>query len=193
MNSQARPAGRGSIPAPGLLILTGASHTGKTTVASGVLKAVPPPAAFLSVDEVLQRTLRRVPGEIWSGIPLAYELIGAQLGILLDRGWFVVVESTFTYVPARGDGEFHSEALESLLAEAGSRDAPVLLVQLTAPENVVLERAEQTGRLDPSIVSATVALHGSATFPLSPEAIDTTALDAEESVARILDRLEGGA
>jgi AAA domain len=171
--------------------LTGASHTGKTTVANGVLTAVHPPAAFLSVDEVLQRTLRRTADEIWSNIPLAYQLIGAELGTLLDHGWFVIVESTFTYVPTQGNGEFHSEALEMLLSEAGSRDAPALITQLAASEKVVLERARQTGRLDPSIVSATIALHNSATFPLSPQLIDTTDFDAREFVARILGRLAG--
>lgn len=189
MDPKTRSAGRESIPAPGLLILTGASHTGKTTVAEELLRAIPPPAAFLSVDDVLHRVLRRVSDEPWSNIPLAYELLGAELGILLDGGWFVIVESTFTYVPAEGNGQFHSEALGGLLAEAGSREVPAFVAQLTAPGDVVLERARQTGRLDPSIVLTTLALHDSATFPLGPRVIGVDHFDTAESAAKILDWL----
>lgn len=189
MVDTAKAATGETIPAPGLLIVTGASHAGKTTVAEAILAAVPPPAAYLSVDDVLERTLLRSPGDIWTQIPLAYELLCSELKILLERGWFVVVESTFTYVPSRGEPEFHVQTLDLLIGEARSRDIPAFIAHLKAPGDIVRDRAERTGRLDQAIVAATVDLHDSASLPISPLAIDTDALDARESAALILERI----
>jgi len=169
-----------------MLVLTGASHTGKTAVANRLLETLPPPAAFLSVDDVLSRVLRRASGQIWSHIPLAYEILTAELGPLLGKGWFVIVESTFTYVSPTGEGEFHAEALERLVAAAEECSAPAFVAQLSAPENVVLKRAERAGRLDKSIVSRTVALHKSIELPLDPYLVDAGRLDPEQSADKIL-------
>src|SRR4051812_33086856 len=83
-----------------LLILTGASHTGKTSVAQELLRLCPPPTAYLGVDKTLRTVLVHPPGDSWAQIPLAYRLLHAQAELLLDQRWFVIFESTFTYVPA---------------------------------------------------------------------------------------------
>jgi chloramphenicol 3-O-phosphotransferase len=189
MNTHGGSTGQRSIPAPGLLIITGASHTGKSTIADEVLRAVSSPSASLSVDETL-RALRRPEGEIWVDIPLAYRLIAAELNVLLDEGWFVVVESTFTYVSPEGEGSFHDIAIQALLSEARRHGAPTLLAQLTAPRDTILERARQTGRLDPSVVRETVALHAAAELPAQTLALDTTTTGVEGTARAILDRLE---
>lgn len=173
--------------APELLILTGSSHTGKTTVAETILAQVSPPAAFLSVDGVLENTLKRPSGDIWSNIPLAYEVIAADLAILLSRGWFVVVESTFTYVSANGGGEFHADALSRLIEQATRCAAPVRIVQLTATPEVALARAGRTGRLSPEIVAATIDLHRSARLPGTPLVVDTDAVAAPAVAASVLE------
>lgn len=179
-------------PGTGLLILTGASHTGKTTVARAILDETSPPAAFLSVDETLERTLWRPPGDIWSNIPLAYEIIQAEARVLLGQRWFVVVESTFTYVDATGAGEFHDLAVERLAGEATRIGALVTIVQLRTPLETALARARSSGRLDASIVAETVALHQSPRLPLAPKVIETDQLDPAAAAAVIREHLRAG-
>jgi chloramphenicol 3-O-phosphotransferase len=181
-----------AIPARGLLVVTGGSHTGKTTIAKEVVTSVAPPAAYLAVDDVLERTLLQPPGLRWAQIPLAYELLGSELEILLERRWFVVLESTFTFVPPEGNPQFHSEVLAHLEGKARRLDAPVRVVQLMAPEDIVLSRARRSGRLDDKIVSATTQLHRTAKLPGSSLTIDTSRLGPTQSVAAILNWIDRG-
>jgi predicted kinase len=160
-----RKAPGGAVPTPGLLILTGASHTGKTSVAEAVLEAVDPPAAFLSVDNILEHTISRPPGDPWAQIPLAYELLEPQVGALLEHGWFVIVESTFTYVPENGASQFHREQLVQLIDIAERCNAPWLLIQLATTGATARGRAERTGRLPQKLVADTVQLHRNVTLP----------------------------
>ena len=177
------------VPAPGLLILTGASHTGKTSVAQALLRVTSPPAAFLSVDEVVLGTLARPPGNAWAEIPLAYELLTQQLELLLERGWFVVFESTFTYVPERGEPEFHAEQLEAAARVAERRGIPWLLVQLAADGDVARLRAEGTGRIAPEVVAGTIRLHEEARMPSSTLRLETGEATPDELARRILAEL----
>lgn len=173
-------------PAPGLLILTGASHTGKTSVAEEILGIVSAPAAFLSVDEVLFKTLARPSSDAWTEIPLAYELLRPQVETLLGKGWFVLFESTFTYVPESGSPEFHDGALRELVAVAEQRRTPWTLVQLSAAESEVTSRAANTGRLSHEIVRQTVDLHEVATLPGEPLRLDSTSRPPAELASRAL-------
>lgn len=184
-----RQAPRGAVPAPGLLILTGASHTGKTTVAQAILDRVGGPAAFLSVDDVLANTIARPPASIWAQIPLAYELLSAQLETLLGRGWFVVLESTFTYVPDDGEPEFHAAQLKQMVEIAQRQTAPWLLVQLRAGADVARARASQTRRLAADIVDRTAELHRSAELPEPSQRLETDGQTPDELALRVLTEL----
>ncbi|HEX6687065.1 MAG TPA: AAA family ATPase [Solirubrobacterales bacterium] len=190
MESSDRQAPRGTPPAPGLLVLTGASHTGKTSVARAVLDAAGPPAAFLSVDDVLATTIARPPGDAWAEIPLAYELLLPQVEKLLEKGWFVTLESTFTYVPELGAPEFHSDALQQLIQTAERHDAPWLLVQLAAGDDVARARADRTGRLDPDVVDRTAELHRAASLPETTLRLDSAERTPAELAELILGELE---
>ncbi|HEU5253426.1 MAG TPA: AAA family ATPase [Solirubrobacterales bacterium] len=149
----------------GLLILTGASHTGKTSVARSILDLKGSPAALLGVDQTLEHTLVRPPGDRWNEIPLAYELISLQTEALLRAGWFIVLESTFTHVPEEGPPEFHGGEIERLVEIALAAGAPWSIVQLNAAESTVIERAEASCRLPLAIVTKTIALHRGAAMP----------------------------
>jgi chloramphenicol 3-O-phosphotransferase len=166
--------------------LTGASHTGKTSVAEAVLRLAGPPAAFLSVDDELANTLVRPIHDGWAEIPLAYELLAPQVEILLERGWFVVLESTFTYVPPNGSPEFHADALAQLIEPAERRGIPLLLVQLVADEDVARSRAHRTGRLAPDIVARTTELHSQATLPDPFFRLDVADTTPDELARRVL-------
>jgi predicted kinase len=152
-------------PRPALLILTGASHTGKTSVGRAIMELAGPPAASLSMDEIVEYTLSKPGDDRWGEIPLGYRLLEPQAEILIGSGWLVALESTFTYVPESGPSQFHRSNLERLVAIASRREVPHLLVQLWVEEAVALERAARTGRLTPEIVAETVRVHAGVDLP----------------------------
>jgi len=163
----------GQAPAPGLLILTGASHTGKTSVARELLGIVSPPAALLAVDDTLRHQLVRPPGDPWQQIPLTYELLRPQVEVLLDHNWLVIFESTFTYVRTTGEAEFHADELRRLVQVAEERLVPHLVVQLRATGAEVRARARLTGRLAERVVEQTAKLHDSPDLPHSVLRLDS--------------------
>jgi hypothetical protein len=156
----ARPEGTG-----GLIVLTGASHTGKSSVAAAILATAAPPLAQLGIDLVLDHTLVRPVADRWEDIPLAYELSRAHLGLLLRHGWNVIFESTFTYVPTDAEPQFHRAEIERTLAAADEESAESLVVQLSVDREEAARRAGATGRLEPVNVIATIALHERASLP----------------------------
>jgi predicted kinase len=149
----------------GLLVLTGASHTGKTSVAHEILHLAPPPVALLGVDQVLGQVLVRPLGNRWKEIPLAYDLMLPQLEILLREGWFVVLESTFTFVPKTGPPELHLDRLEQFCQVGANADVFVLVVRLALPRDRVLSRVRETAQLSPEVVAKTLDLHEAADLP----------------------------
>jgi len=154
-------------PHGALLIVTGASHTGKTSVIQALVPHLHPPVALLGVDNTLEHTLVIPEGDRWAEIPLAYRLIQGQLNPLLDEGWLVVVESTFTYVPEEGQPSFHSDVLKQMILAAEQRGAASLVCQLQASVEATEQRQRDTGRIDPEVVAATERLHRSVEMPRS--------------------------
>ena len=128
-------------------------------MASAVLEAIDDKAALLSVDDVLVRTLVRPRTHMWDQIPLAYELLEPQAVTLLERGWNVVFDSTFTFVPDRGEARFYGDVLKRIVACAADVGTPCLVVQLTAARETLERRASRTGRLTPEVVRATEGTH----------------------------------
>lgn len=176
----------GDVPVPGLLILTGASHTGKTSVAEEILHRVEVPTAFLGVDDVLTRTLINPLGDIWAQIPLSYELLLPQAETLLKSGWFVLFESTFTLVHEKGPPEFHGNALGRLIAVADRCHAPWIVVQLKAGADQATSRAANTGRLSPEVVAETVRLHEEADLPSGSVSLSSNTSSRDELAQRAL-------
>jgi AAA domain-containing protein len=174
------------IPAPSLLVLTGASHTGKTSVAEEILRGVGAPTAFLGVDDVLTRTLIYPPGDVWAQISLSYELLLPQVETLLKRGWFVLFESTFTRVSEGGPSEFHGNVLDRLIAVADRCHAPWAVVQLNASADIATSRATDTGRLPPEIVAETVRLHDEAALPNGSARLNSKTSTRNELARRAL-------
>lgn len=172
--------------APKLLVITGASHTGKTSVAEALLGRVPPPAAYLSVDTILQITLTQPPGSVWGQIPLAYELMRLQAKALIGKGWLVVAESTFTYVPTTGTPQLHLDELRRLVLSAEDQRVSSTVVQLSAPAEQLAERARKTGRLAPDIVAKTARLHEATNLLDGTLRLDSGAQTAEGLASQIL-------
>ena len=169
----------------GLLIVTGASHTGKSSVIQAILPTLRPPAALLSVDTLLTTSLVLPSGERWSQIPLAYELIERQADVLLSHAWLVIVESTFTYVPPEGEPVFHRDALERLVDLGKRHDAASVVCQVCASSDLVAERSRQTSRLSPRVVAATAKLHEAAQLPAASVMLSTANKAVDEAAEEL--------
>ena len=176
-------------PVGSLLVVTGASHTGKTSVIQALLPRLDPPVAVLGVDDLLRRTLVRPEGDPWKEIPLAYELIERQVAALLERGWLAIVESTFTYVPPEGEGELHDDTLSQLIALAEQQRAPWLLCRIEAPAELTLSRSDQTKRLPSELVAAIYRLHAKLTLPVGTLKLSTAEHTPEEVAENLASRL----
>jgi hypothetical protein len=173
----------------GLLIVTGASHTGKTSVIRSLLPELRPPVALLGVDRTLEHTLVKPTGEKWAEIPLAYKLIQSQLEFLLDAHWLVIVESTFTYVPKSGPGSFHKIALETIVEAAKRRGAQSVVCQLQTSAQIAARRSLEEGRLDPVVVAETGRLHREAELPRLTQAISAGNRTVGEVAADVKEHL----
>jgi hypothetical protein len=112
-------------------------------------------------------------------------MLRAQVEELLRANWFVVLESTFTFVPPSGQPEFHGEEIERLIGVALAAGAPFLVAQLRAAEPILIERAKQTERLPLAIVTETLALHDDAEIPSPALTADTS----QRAVAQLAEDL----
>ncbi|MGC1166684.1 MAG: AAA family ATPase [Solirubrobacterales bacterium] len=174
------PVSEEAAPSPGLVVVTGASHTGKTSVSRALLPLLDAPVAWLGVDGTLDHVLVRPTADPWQEIPLAYDLLETQIDILLGRSWTVVLESTFTYVPEQGPPEFHHHAIRAMVAIAERRGVRHLVAHLTLDSTDAMRRAEDSGRLSPEIVAQTVALHEAAAMPAPSIKLSTQSANPEE-------------
>lgn len=168
-----------------LIIVTGPSHSGKSSAIRRVMRLVEWPSAWVAIDEIIGR-LSVGRDSVWpAALPGAYDVAAAESGALLRRGFTVFVESTFTFVPPGGTViERHPEQLERLLDVARRCDSPAAVIRFHSSEEELLGRRERTGRLDPDVVSGTARAH--AGFDLADALdVDTSAL-ARDQVAEQL-------
>ncbi len=185
-----QPYDTASLPRPGLLVLTGASHSGKSSVSAAIAEISPDPVAQLSVDTMLEQTIRPSRTDRWEEIPLAYDLIEAQLPILLGRKWPVIVESTFTYVTADGAGALHPKRLAGVVEIATCQGVPWLVCQLQADAEVLAARARETGRTTPEIVAETARIHFNVALPVPARRLRSDQLPPDEIAKDLISQLQ---
>jgi len=190
------------LPDARLIVLTGPSHSGKTSLATALAETLAPPTALIAVDDIVA-TLRLVSPEHWAehwriGLPIAYDVAEATVEVLLRRGVTVLLESTFTFIPVDDSPmECHADRFDRIIDVAQRLDLSVDVVRLMAAPDQLLRRRAGTGRLTDAVIEGTWTLH-SACEPRSGEAalieIDTTTRDVA-SVAQSVGALlsAGGA
>lgn len=176
-------------PGRGLLVVTGASHTGKSSVIQALVPNLDPPVAILGVDDLLRGTLVRPEGDPWGEIPLAYELIEVQVCALLQRDWLVIVESTFTYVSPAGEGAFHENVLSQIVGLAERHRAPWSLCKVETTLELALSRGSQTKRLPAEIIAATAHLHEKLELPAETVKLSTAEQTPEEAARALAKHL----
>lgn len=136
-----------------LVVVTGPSHAGKSTLIRELEARTLRPAATVAIDEVIAEV--QLPEvDLWShGLPLAYGAAATRAEQLLARGELVFYESTFTYVPPPPrPPELHRDQLERLLRISSRLGAGTLVLQLVANLDDVSDRQRASGRLSTRIV-----------------------------------------
>ncbi|MDQ5807551.1 MAG: ATP-binding protein [Actinomycetota bacterium] len=168
-------------------MLTGPSHAGKTTTGWEIARRVPAPVAMLAIDDIVAR-FDLSPEDPWEhGLPAAYDVAVASADALLRRGFLVLVESTFTYIPPdERPGQFQRGELLRLAATAAAADARCLVVRLVAPLRELERRRMVTGRITPEIVEGTWQQHHRAerlpSWPITIRTDGTSPAEAAELV-----------
>lgn len=192
--------GRQSDPAAGdrratgeLVVVTGPSHVGKSTLISALVELINRPAEIVSIDEVIEAS--DLPPELrWErGLEAAYDAAAAQTSEALAGNCLVLYESTFTYVPPDSrPAQLHPEQLQRLLNVAEEHDSDALVVYLTASLDAVERRQEQTARLTGRIVSEAWRMHAEAALEATRWLrLDTSKISAQEAATVVLSRIGG--
>jgi predicted kinase len=184
-----RPQGSGGE----LLIVTGSSHTGKSTLIRGLLARATRPAAQVSIDDVIER-LDFDSEDRWEhGLHLAYDQAASTTARLLAEEMLVLFESTFTYIPPDGrPGQFHLHELERLLAVASDVGAGRVVVRLVASTKDVAARRDTSGRLSEDIVLKTWQQHEKqALAGIRTITIDTSEVSSGEAIDRLCREIPG--
>jgi chloramphenicol 3-O-phosphotransferase len=186
------------VPDARLIVLTGPSHSGKSSLAASLVETLAPPVAVVAIDEIVA-TLRLVSPERWAdqwrlGLPIAYDVAEATVDVLLRRGITVLLESTFTFVPVDDQPmQCHAARLEAMIEVARRLEVCAHVIHLMAAPEELLRRRATTGRLNDAVVEGTWTLH-SQSVPRAGDAlieIDTTTCDVASvarSVAALLSR-----
>lgn len=174
-----------------LVVVTGSSHAGKSTLIEKLLGRSGAPAAAVSIDEVIE-TVDLPPEELWEqGLADAYEAAAVRTAELLAAGSRVLYESTFTYVPPdQRPTEFHHGELLRLAEVAARAGARFLVVQLMASTEDVALRRQQSGRLDGEIVAETRRQHVRVDLGVHDLLkLDTTRLSPDEAAEMVMQLL----
>lgn len=176
-----------------LIVLTGPSHAGKTTLARALQAAAAPrTTAYVAIDGLMEAITVTPDTDAWPvGLPVAYEMATAGLEAMAGRRSVVLFESTFTFVPpGEEEPQFHEEQLQTVMRLGSACYRDCVVVRVSATEASLLERGRATNRFSPDLLSAIAALHRQ--HPLSalhPVEISSDAESADASARRILSAL----
>lgn len=168
-----------------VIILSGPSSTGKTSVAEILRRTLPRPTIFLNGDELdlpddslaVQTTLRALPRDQVSAMEEHFH-----------RGYFGALASFATSgLHAIGEVLFKDEHALHLF-QAQTEHVPTLVVHLRCDDTTRQERERQRGDRPIGTAAATGAQEW---VPPQPNlAIDTTSIPPPEAALLIRDRLE---
>lgn len=183
---------------PALILITGPSHSGKTSVARSVLHDFSRPVAYLAIDDIMQDLDLGDQDQWEDGLPAAYDVAFSSARALLRRGFLVLLESTLTFVPSPDrPPQFHANQLTRAARLAAETQAGCLVVRLTADLDEIRRRRARTARLTSRIVDGTWALHARQALHGCPVVeLDTTTLtpdDAARELRQIIVSQVGGA
>lgn len=141
--------------------MTGPTHAGKSSVLSVLSEQLDGPVAVLAMDDVLDQ-LKIPPAEDYWRVALeaGYDVLVASAEALLRRGFTVLLESTFTYVPLDdASPELHVPRIAELANVAAATGSDFAVIHLTATLPELIRRRRVTERLWDRVVEGSHQLH----------------------------------
>lgn len=141
-----------NLAGPTLIIITGPSHSGKTSLARALRREVLPEPALVELDNLLENVLFASAATLPVWLPLAHEVGRSMVESILRSQRSVIFESTFTLVDGP-DVRLYDDVLQRLIETASSLKARIVVVHLSLRRETALARQRMTGRLSQDIVA----------------------------------------
>ncbi|MEX1252906.1 MAG: AAA family ATPase [Dehalococcoidia bacterium] len=170
------------------VVIRGPALVGKTAVARALAERLPGNAAIISQDDLWWRAIARHHSDLASEAELVYRQMKLLSSTYIRARYAVVVDGAFALY-RDGAAATHDSDLRDLLGLVSTvPNVRPLLVALTCPLDVLLERARESERYDAPAVEA---LHRAFEASGLPAALtfDTSEVSADEVADRILDHL----
>ena len=173
-----------------VVVVRGPALAGKTALARCVAERLPGKVALLSQDDLQSRWIVTHGDDFAAETALVYRQIKLLTASYVRGGYNMVIEGSLA---AYRDGvaALHDADLRELLGLVATMpNARPLFVAVTAPLDVLLERANESERWDAVAVEA---LHGAFAREamLSPLVIDTSVTSPDEAADLVLAHLWG--
>lgn len=166
------------------VVVRGPALSGKTEIARRLAERLPGKVACISQDDLWHHWIVGHDPDLAKEAELVYRQLKLLAAAYIRSGYHVVVDGAFA---AYRDGvaATHDSDLRELLGLVSTiRNVRPLLVAVTAPLDVLLERAARSDRWDSAAVEAVYRAFESA-LP-SPVVLDTSAVSRDEGAERIL-------
>jgi predicted kinase len=170
------------------VVVRGPALSGKTTVASALAQRMRGKVAYVSQDDLRSRWIVGHADDVGHETALIYRQLRLLSTSYIREGYHVVVDGDFALY-RDGIVATHESDLRELLGLVSTiQNVRPLLVSLTAPLEVLLERASTSERWDMSAVAEMSRVFNSQALP-SALVIDTSEFNPELAVDIILERL----
>jgi predicted kinase len=173
-----------------VVVVRGPALAGKTAVARRLAERLPGKVALLSQDDLQSRWIVGHGDDFAAETELVYRQIKLLAASYVRGGYHMVIEGSFA---AYRDGvaATHDADLRELLGLVATMpNARPLLVAVTAPIDVLLERARQSDRWSERAVEAMYGAFERESLA-SPLVIDTNVTTPDGAVEEILAHLRG--
>ena len=170
------------------VVVRGPALAGKTSVSRALAERLAPKSAVVSQDDLASRWIVRHDEDFAAETELVYRQMRLLATAYVRGGYHVVVDAAFAAV-RDGAAVTHEPDLRDLVGLVATLpNVRPLLVAVSAPLGVLLERASQSERWDmPTVEAMHRAFQTSAA--VSPVVLDTSRLSPDECASRVLEHM----
>jgi predicted kinase len=171
-----------------VVVVRGPALAGKTALARRLAERLPGKVAHLSQDDLWWRWIVGHDANLASETELVYRQIKLLVASYVRSGYHMVIDGSFA-VYHDGVAATHDSDLRELLGLVATiHNVHSLLVSVTAPLDVLLERSRASERWDAPAVEAVYRAFERESLP-SPLVIDTSVTAPDAAVALVFEHL----